>query len=94
MPFFIILAPKSPAWYSAMFIYSAHVRFTIKMNTVTVIIMGDQIGPAKFPVGEPFFHILFGDRKWKFAADSLADGQPAQTINPGFVFEGVLVTLI
>ena len=92
MPFFIILTPKSPAWYSVMFIFSALVRFTIKMNAVTVIIKGDQIGPAKFLVNEPIFHILFGERKGKFAADSLANRRPAQTINPPFVFEGVLVT--
>ena len=63
------------------------------MNAVTVITLGDQIGPAKFLTDETFFHILFGEREGKFAADSLADRQPAQTINPGFVFECVLITL-
>ena len=55
--------------------------------------MGDQIGSAKFPVDGTFLHILFGERKGKFAADSLADSQPAQTINPDLVFKGVLITL-
>jgi len=63
------------------------------MNAVTVITLGDQIESAKFPTDEPLLHILFGEREGKFAADSLADGQPAQTINPGFVFECVLITL-
>ena len=77
LTFFIILAPKSPAWYSAIFIYSALVRFTIKMNAVTIIIMSDQIGSAKFPTDETFFHIQFGECERKFAADSLTDRQPA-----------------
>jgi len=47
------------------------------MNAVTVIIMGDQIGSAKFSVDKTFFHILFGECEGKFAADSIADRQPA-----------------
>jgi len=62
------------------------------MNAVTVINLGDHIGPAKFPVDDSFFHILFKEREGKFASDSLADRQPAQTIYPGFVFKGVLIT--
>ena len=81
MPFFIILAGKSPARHRVVLTHCVVVCLSVQMNAIAVSIVRDEIRSSELPADDTLFHILFRKGKRKFAAYSLVCMQPALAVH-------------